>query len=90
MSKKSVAVQKESGAHSFNGGKNHDKPFKGSGAHHNLAKHELPKYGEGLQQTGKPIVHIEDVTHHSGRPHPPATRLADSKILKGKLRKSDA
>ena len=41
------------------------------------------------ERKDKPQVHVEDVNHHSGRPHPPATRLSDSKILGGKLRKSD-
>ena len=84
---KAVAAQKESGAHQLP--KGHDKPAHQQGPHH-TGKHELPAKSEGgHERKDKPQVHIEDVNHHSGRPHPPATRLADSKVLGGKLRKSD-
>jgi hypothetical protein len=52
-------------------------------------KEHANRKSDGAHDVGKSIVHVEDVTHHSGREHPPATRLADSKLLKGKLRKSD-
>jgi hypothetical protein len=89
MSKENVSSEKPSGVHSFNGGKNHEKPAHPQGAH-DRGKHEKPLLESGGHVNAKkPIAHIEDTTHHSGRPHPPATKLADSKILGGKLRKSD-
>ena len=85
---KSETAAKPSGAHSFKD-KGHLKSEKYCGAH-DTKKHELPSKAEGgHERKDKPQVHIEDVNHHSGRPHPPATKLADSKILGGKLRKSD-
>ena len=88
MSKDKTAVSsKESGAHFFRD-KGHLPSAKKEGAHH-TKKHELPAKSEGRHLTGKPVVHLEDVNHHSGRQHPPATKLADSKILGGKLRKAD-
>ena len=89
MSNKSVNSEKPSGAHSFNGGKNHDEAAKYCGAH-DQGKHEPALKESGAHANAKkPLVHVEDVNHHSGRPHPPATRLSDSKILGGKLTKSD-
>ena len=89
MSKdKTVVSSKESGAHSFKD-KGHLKREKYEGAH-DTGKHEAPKKEQGSFYVGKPIIHVEDATHHSGRVHPPATKLSDSKILKGKLRKEDA
>jgi hypothetical protein len=80
---------KESGAHHFKG-KGHLPSSKKQGAH-DSGKHELPSKEQGAHvRNDKPLVHIEDVNHHSGRVHPPATKLTDSKILGGKLRKSDA
>ena len=96
MSKKSVnAVSKESGAYAFGkNNKNHDKPAHAHGPVE-TGKHEKPLKEQGSHiAKNKPLVHVEDVNTHSGRPHPPATKLADSKALvvnayPGKLRKSD-
>jgi hypothetical protein len=82
MSKdKSVAVR-ESGAHSFNGGKNHDKPAHQHGPVE-TGKHEKPARESGAHtNTAKPLVHTEQVgVTHSGRPLPEETKLADSKII---------
>ncbi len=89
---KSETATKESGAHAFGvGNKNHEKPDKKEGPHHNKAKgHEMPSKVEGaFERKDKPQVHAESDTMHNGRQHPAATKLADSKILGGKLRKSD-
>jgi hypothetical protein len=76
---KNTATEKSSGAHSLN--KGHEKPSKGSGAHHS-SKHEAPLRSEGTTANAKkPLVHTEDVNTHSGRPHPPAVVLPGSKIL---------
>ena len=84
---KSVSAQKESGAHQLP--KGHDKPAHPQGAH-SQAKHEAPIKEQGAhERKDKPQVHVESDTMHNGRQHPPATKLADSKILGGKLRKSD-
>jgi len=77
-----------SGAHHFKD-KGHLPSAKKEGAH-DSAKHESPLKGEGAHTAkAKPLVHTENVNTHNGRPHPPATRLADSKVLGGKLRKAD-
>jgi hypothetical protein len=87
MSKNENAA-KESGAHHFKD-KGHLKSDKREGAH-SQGKHEAPLKEQGAhERKDKPQVHVEDVNHHSGRPYPPATKLADSKILGGKLRKAD-
>jgi hypothetical protein len=82
MGNKSVVAQKESGAHAFGGGKNHDKPQKAEGAH-NSSKHEAPAKSDGAHaRKDKPLVHSEDVGKtHSGRPLPEETILKDSKII---------
>ena len=77
---KSVEVSKTSGAFHFKD-KGHEKSKHPQGAH-DQGKHEKPAKAEGLHQTGKPIVHVESDTQHSGRLHPPATKLADSKVLR--------
>jgi hypothetical protein len=86
---KNTVAEKSSGAHSLN--KGHEKPSKGSGAHHNTAKgHEVPSNDQGAHAAkAKPLVHAESDTQHNGRQHPPATKLADNKILGGKLRKAE-
>ncbi len=85
-SKTAVAAPREDGP--YETGKN-QKPEKVGGPYHS-SKHERPAKSAGSHEAkNKPLVHIQDETHHSGRPHPPADRLADSKLLKGKLRKSD-
>jgi len=86
---KSVSAQKESGAHQLP--KGHLKPEKESGPHHNKAKgHELPSKSEGRHDVGKPTTPREvDGQFHSGRALPKATRLSDSKILKGHVEKRD-
>ena len=87
MSKNTVAA-KESGAHLFKD-KGHLKSDKKEGAH-SQGKHEAPLKEQGAhERKDKPQVHAESDTMHNGRQHPPATKLADSKILGGKLRKSD-
>jgi len=55
-------------------------------------KHEKPVREAGTYiRKDKPLTHAENETHHSGRPHPAATTLADSELLGGgKLRLSDA
>jgi hypothetical protein len=86
---KAEKSSKESGAHVFAGGKNHDKPAKYCGAH-DSGKHEQPLKSDGAHANAKkPLVQVEDVNTHNGRPHPSASRLADSKLLGGKLRKAD-
>jgi hypothetical protein len=94
MSKsKVVSSEKPSGAHLFKD-KGHEKSKHPQGAH-DTKKHESPLKEQGAhERKAKPQVHVEDVNHHSGRPHPPATVLSDSKLLGhnaygGKLRKSD-
>ena len=89
MSKdKTVVSSKESGAHHFRD-KGHLKSDKKEGAH-SQGKHEAPIKEQGAhERKDKPQVHVESDTMHNGRQHPPATKLADSKILGGKLRKSD-
>jgi hypothetical protein len=79
---KSVASSKESGAHAFGkNNKNHEKPCYAEGAQ-DRGKHEKPCYSEGgYVNAKKTIVHVEDVAHHSGRPLPEETKLADSKII---------
>jgi len=85
---KSESSSKASGAHHFRD-KGHLKSAHPQGPVDN-GKHEKPLKEQGAhERKDKPQVHVEDVNHHSGRPHPPATRLSDSKILGGKLRKSD-
>jgi hypothetical protein len=85
---KSVASSKESGAHHFKD-KDHLKPAHQHGPVE-TGKHEQPLKEQGAHaREDKPLVHVDDVNHHSGGPHPPATKLADSKVLGGKLRKSD-
>jgi hypothetical protein len=91
---KEVNVPRESGATQLP--KGHEKPCYSEGPQHNKAKgHELPAKTEGgHERKDKSQVHVEDTTHHSGRQHPPATVLSDSKLLGqnaygGKLRKSD-
>jgi hypothetical protein len=84
---KNTVAEKSSGAHSLN--KGHEKPSKGSGAHHS-SKHELPAKEQGAHVAkAKVLVHVEDVNTHNGRPHPPAVVLLGSKLLGGRLRKSD-
>jgi hypothetical protein len=89
MSKdKTVVSSKESGAHHFKD-KGHLKSDKKEGAH-DPGKHESPLKVEGaFERKDKPQVHAESDTMHNGRQHPSATKLADSKILGGKLRLSD-
>ena len=86
---KSVEVSKTSGAHAFAGGKDHEKPAHSHGPV-DTGKHEQPLKSDGAHvRKDKPLVHVEDVNHHNGRLHPPASKLADSKVLGGKLRKSN-
>jgi len=89
MSNKSVSAQKESGAHHFKD-KGHLKAEKYCGAH-DTGKHEPPAKGQGVHaNASKPITHSEvDGQFHSGRKLPKATKLSDSKILKGHVEKRD-
>ena len=87
-SKTAVTVPRESGPYDSGRTKN-QKPEKVGGPYHS-SKHERPAKSAGAHEAkNKPLVHAEDDKHHSGRPHPPADHLADSKLLDGKLRKSD-
>lgn len=84
--KTAVAAPREDGPHET--GKN-QKPEKQGGPYHS-SKHERPAKSAGAHEAkNKPLTHAENETHHSGRPHPAATTLADSKVLGGKLRLSD-
>ena len=84
---KSVNAAKESGAHGFKD-KGHLKSDKKEGAH-SSGKHEQPLKEQGVHSSGKTIEPREvDGQYHSGRKLPKATRLSDSKIIKG-LEKRD-
>ena len=84
---------KDSGAFHFSD-KGHLPSSKKEGAH-DQGKHESSLKEQGAHTPkNKTLVHTEDANTHNGRPHPPATRLVDSKALThnaypGKLRKSD-
>ena len=85
---KSENSSKESGAHGFKD-KGHLKSEKYCGAH-DTGKHEKPLKEQGVHSSGKPIEPREvDGQYHSGRKLPKATRLSDSKILKGHVEKRD-
>jgi len=85
---KSVSAQKESGAHHFKD-KGHLKSAHPQGPVDN-GKHEKPLKEQGVHSSGKPIEPKEvDGQYHSGRKLPKATRLSDSKILKGHVEKRD-
>ena len=84
---KSEKSSKDSGAHSFNGGKNHEKPAHTHGPVE-TGKHEKPARESGAHDVGKPIVHKEvDGKFHSGRKLPKA--IKPSNALKGSLEKRD-
>ena len=89
-SKTAVAVPRESGPYDSGRTKN-QKPEKVGGPYHS-SKHERPAKSAGAHEAkNKSLTHAEDANTHSGRPHPPVDRLADSKLLGGgKLRLSDA
>jgi hypothetical protein len=81
MSKSENALR-ESGAHTFNAGKNHEAPAHKHGSV-KTHKRELPSKQEGaLTNAKKPLVHSEQVgVTHNGRLLPEETILKDSKII---------
>ncbi len=91
MSKKTaVSTPRESGPYDSGRTKNQKPELRGGP--NETGKREKPNRESGAYvRKDKPLTHAENANTHSGRPHPPADRLAGSKLLGGgKLRLSDA
>ena len=89
MSKKTaVSTPRESGPYDSGRTKNQKPELRGGP--NETGKREKPNRESGAYvRKDKPLTHAENANTHSGRPHPPADRLADSKLLGGKLRKAN-